>query len=87
MKPLRKEVIVKEIVKDTKTESGIILEEDYHSSRDKTITAKVLHVADQVKTVKVNDIVLIGTGGYKTNIDNEEVIFMNEPEIMAILQS
>ena len=85
MKPLRNEVIVREIVKESKTDSGIILEDDYHTSRDKTITATVTHVADAVRSVKVNDTVLIYSGGYKQNINNEELVFMDESEILAVL--
>jgi len=85
MKPLRDEVILEEIPKEVKTESGIVLTDDYHTSRDKTILAKVVKVADAVKSVKIDDKVLILSGGYKVNIDGKELVFMRESEILAIL--
>ena len=83
MKPLRNEVILEEIPKEVKTESGIVLTDDYHTSRDKTILAKVVEVADAVKSLKINDKVLIQAGGYKVNIDGKELVFMEESQILA----
>tara|TARA_Y100001973_G_C5168272_1_gene317483 strand:+ start:812 stop:1078 length:267 start_codon:yes stop_codon:yes gene_type:complete len=83
MRPLRNEVILEEIPKESKTESGIVLTDDYHTSRDKTILAKVVEVADAVKSLKINDKVLIQAGGYKVNIDGKELVFMEESQILA----
>ena len=83
MRPLRNEVILEEIPKEVKTESGIVLTDDYHTSRDKTILAKVVEVADAVKSLKINDKVLIQAGGYKVNIDGKELVFMEESQILA----
>ena len=83
MRPLRNEVILEEIPKEAKTESGIVLTDDYHTSRDKTILAKVVEVADAVKSLKINDKVLIQAGGYKVNIDGKELVFMEESQILA----
>ena len=86
MKPLRDEVVIEEITKDLNTKSGIVLQDDYHVSRDHTCEGLVLEVADSVKTVKKGDKVLLKNGNYKQSIKGKEVIFIRETHILAILQ-
>jgi co-chaperonin GroES (HSP10) len=85
MKPLRDEVVIIEIPKEVKTEAGIVLTDDYHTSRDFTCVGIVDEIANGVKNIKKGDKVLYKAGAYKTELEGKEVIFMRERSVMAIL--
>lgn len=83
MKPLRDEVIVTKEEMLNKTESGIIIDDGLVEKQTK---GKIIAIGKDVKEVSIDDNVLFGEHNYlEITINGEEVLFMSESSILAIL--
>jgi len=83
LKPLRDEVIVTKEQMLNKTESGIIIDDGLVEKQTK---GKIIAIGKDVKEVSIDDNVLFGEHNYlEITINGEEVLFMSESSILAIL--
>jgi|TARA_R100000084_G_C4561626_1_gene104870 chaperonin GroES len=83
MKPLRNEIVVKAVKQEAKTESGIILDDALAAPQT---TGEVLAIGPETKQIQVGDTVLFGEHSYLDLIvDNQQVLFMNESTVYAII--
>jgi len=83
LKPLRDEVIVTKEEMLNKTESGIIIDDGLVEKQTK---GKIIAIGKDVKEVSIDDNVLFGEHNYlEITINGEEVLFMSESSILAIL--
>lgn len=76
MKPLFDNVVVK-ITTENKTESGLIL------SDSKKNKGEVLHIGDDVKNLKVGDLVIFKE--YAPTYIEDDVIVVSETDILVII--
>jgi len=71
--------------KKTQTQSGIYLPENTDSEKPKF--AKVIAISENVKSVKVNDkVVLASYSGTDVKLDDEEFKIVAEKDILAIVE-
>lgn len=84
MKPLRDEIVVKQQGKKNKTDAGIILP-------DETVIAEnigvVVATGKNAEEVKIDDKVLFGPGFVVQVIEGKEVLFMQEKNILCLLNN
>lgn len=84
IKPLKKRVLVAQNKAETKTASGIIID-DAGSLRDSK-TASVIAVGPEVTLVNVGDKILIDwTKGFVVKIDGIERVVVEEEHIVGIV--
>lgn len=80
-KPLSSNVLIKIEKADEKTKSGIVLISEQDKKLEK---AEVIEVGKDVKLVKKGDTILFKSYSPDTiNIDDEELSFIKEEEILA----
>jgi co-chaperonin GroES (HSP10) len=82
MKPLRNNVLIAQVKKENKTESGLILTSDQGTSE----FGKVLAVGSEVKYVKVDEWVIPDwSKGKVVTVDNMQCVVLEEDHIMGVL--
>lgn len=83
IKPLGKRVVLKEIKKEEKTKSGLILA----GEKEETQKATVIEIGAKVKNINKDDKVYYKKySGTKVEFDNEEYIIIDSEDILAIIE-
>lgn len=83
MKPLDNRIVLKQVEAPTSTKGGIILPD---SALEKPLRGCVTAVGPKVKDISVGDVVLYGKFAHQSfDIDGEELIVINEPDVIAIV--
>ena len=93
IRPLQDRVIVKRVQEEEKTKGGIIIPD---SAKEKPIEGKVIAVGNgkvqddgtvRALDVKKGDIVLFGKyAGQEIKIDGEDLVFLKEDDIVAVIE-
>jgi len=82
-KPLGKRVLVKLEKQEMKTSSGIILPD---TVQEKPSQAKVVAISDEVKDIKIDDVVMFAKfGGAELKFGDEKFLVLNYSEILGII--
>jgi chaperonin GroES len=83
--PLGERVLVKVKEPETKTASGIIIPDS--ASKEKQNEAKVLAVSEEVKTIKVDDVVVFGKyAGTTVVVDAVEYLVLETKDILGVIK-
>jgi chaperonin GroES len=86
IRPLRDNVFVKLLKKDTRTKSGIVLPET--ASEDKPQEGKIIAVGDS-KEIKVKNgqtVIFAKYSGTEIKINNEDYLLIKNEDLLAIVK-
>ncbi len=82
--PLGERVLVKAVVEEKKTASGIIIPDN---AKEKPNKAEVVAVSSEVETVKLGDTVVFGKyAGTEIAIDGDAFLILEKKDILGIIK-
>ena len=77
--PQKNYVVVKPILKEDKTETGILLP----GIKSNSAFAEVVEIGDEVNSLNINDKVVYNDNGKNVTLDGENYIVLKEDDIIA----
>lgn len=82
--PLGERVLVKAVVEEKKTASGIIIPDN---AKEKPNKAEVVAVSSEVETVKIGDTVVFGKyAGTELSVDGVAFLILEKKDILGIIK-
>lgn len=82
--PLGERVLVKAVVEEKKTASGIIIPDN---AKEKPNKAEVVAVSDEITTIKIGDTVVFGKyAGTELSVDGVAYLVLEKKDVVGILK-
>ncbi len=84
LKPIGNRILVEPIEVETKTASGIIIPD---SAKEKSLKATVVAVGGDVEGISEGNVIMYSKfAGTEINIDNNDYLILEKPDILAIIK-